>query len=664
MLRVIALAVAAGLASAEDKARPVTKVVNLLKDMQKQLEKEGEEDQEIFDKLECWCKTNDKAKTEAIKNAEQMIDQLTGSIEELSGQSARLNAEIANLNKEVAANTKALDEATVQRREQLAEFNAEEKDVLKSLAALKAAITVLSKQHGTDLLQADEKALQNIAAVLRHHSYKYGAVMDAVVSPSERAILTSFLSNPYKSYAPKSGAIFGILRNMKETFEANLAASQKEEAENKAAYESLKKAKEEEIAAGQEQSDKKSTQLGDTDEKLAESKQQLKDTKLSLSADEAFLLDLKEKCQVTGQEWEARQKTRQDEIAAVNQAIEVLTNDDAHATFSATYKFVQFSNKRKDAAVLLQKAGAKYGNKDLTALAASIKLDAFTKVKKAIDDMIASLIDEKNNEVKKRDWCIDSLNENERNTVNKKRDHKDVSARIEAIRENIEALTTTIDQLNKEVVDLKEALKQASEDRTLQNKEFLQTVKDQQASQALLKKAYDHLAGFYAKGKKTVEEHFEKPKQSFLQNPASPQGFKTYGNNEGGNAVLKLLKEIMNDTKVLQKETETAEEDAQKAFIGFKEETDSSVDTKTKARVDAEDDKAKAEVELQNNLDDRESLQNELNSLAAEKVDQHKECDFTINNFELRQEAREQEVQALRQAKDILSGANFGFLQK
>jgi hypothetical protein len=42
------------------KTRPVTKVVNLLKDMQKQLEKEVEEDEEIYEKLACWCETNDK----------------------------------------------------------------------------------------------------------------------------------------------------------------------------------------------------------------------------------------------------------------------------------------------------------------------------------------------------------------------------------------------------------------------------------------------------------------------------------------------------------------------------------------------------------------------------------------------------------------------------
>lgn len=667
-MRVIALAAAAGLVAADSKQRPVAKVITLLKDMQKQLQAEAEEDQNVFDKMQCWCKTNDKAKNEAMKNAEAKIEELTGSIEELTAMSARLNAEIGNLNKELAENTKALEEATTQRTKQLAEFNAEEKDVLKSLAALKAAITVLSKHHGTELLQEDEVALQNIAAVLSHHKYKFGAVMDAVITPSQREMLISFLSAPnHKSYAPQSGAIFGILRNMKDTFDANLAAMRKEEAENKEAFLQLKKAKEEEIEAGQEQIDKKSTQLGDTDEKLASSKQQLRDTKLSLSADEAFLLDLKKKCQMTGQEWEARQKTRQEEITAVNQAIEVLTSDDAHSSFSDTYKFLQISDDRSKASKILSQAGRKYGNHDLAMLANSIKLDAFTKVKKAIDDMIAALLDEKQNEVKKRDWCIDSINENDRNTVGKQRDHKDVEARIEDIQTNIQQLTETIDTLNAEVKDLKEQLHKAGEERAEQNKEFLVAIKDQQASHALLQKAFNHLAAFYAKGKSGADHLKEDPltaKQSFLQGPASPAGFDEYENSAGGNTVLKMLKEIMNDTKVLQKETETAEEDAQKAYEGFKAETDKSVEIKTKQRVDAEEDRAKAEVDLNNNMQSRDAIAQDIENLLTEKNDLHKQCDFTINNFEIRQEAREQEVQALRQAKDILSGAKFGFLQK
>merc|ERR1719215_34827 len=128
-----------------------------------------------------------------------------------------------------------------------------------------------------------------------------------------------------QSYAPQSGEIFGILRQMKETFESNLSGSQKEEMQNQKAYEELKAAKEEEIAAGQAQIEAKTGELADVDEKNAQSKVDREDTKASLSADEQFLMMLKEKCQMTDKEWEQRQKTRQLEMEAVSKALAVLS---------------------------------------------------------------------------------------------------------------------------------------------------------------------------------------------------------------------------------------------------------------------------------------------------------------------------------------------------
>merc|ERR1719236_158419 len=150
------------------KNRPVSKVITLLKDMLAQLEKEAAEDEEIYDKMACWCETNDKAKTKAIAEAEARIADLTSKIEELTANSARLGTEIKNLEKEVAANQEALDQATAIRTKQLAEFNAEEKDLLESISALKAAITVLSKHHGGSLLQIPRSHMLSVAATVQH----------------------------------------------------------------------------------------------------------------------------------------------------------------------------------------------------------------------------------------------------------------------------------------------------------------------------------------------------------------------------------------------------------------------------------------------------------------------------------------------------------------
>merc|ERR1719261_1095951 len=122
------------------KNRPVSKVITLLKDMIKQMEKEAEEDEEVYDKMACWCETNEKEKTKSIKDAEARVDDLTTKIEEYTANSARLNTEIKNLEKEVAENQQALDKATAIRQKQLAEFNEEEKDALEAISALKAAV--------------------------------------------------------------------------------------------------------------------------------------------------------------------------------------------------------------------------------------------------------------------------------------------------------------------------------------------------------------------------------------------------------------------------------------------------------------------------------------------------------------------------------------------
>merc|ERR1719473_2423415 len=86
------------------KERPVSKVITLLKDMLKQMQKEAEDDEEIYDAIACWCETNDKEKTKSIAEAEAKIDDLTTKIEELTAQSARLTTEVKNLEVEVAKN--------------------------------------------------------------------------------------------------------------------------------------------------------------------------------------------------------------------------------------------------------------------------------------------------------------------------------------------------------------------------------------------------------------------------------------------------------------------------------------------------------------------------------------------------------------------------------
>merc|ERR1719482_1722975 len=236
MISLLAVLVAGSLSSDLDgKNRPVTKVINLLKDMQAQLEKEQEEDEEVYEKVACWCETNDKEKTQAIADAEALITDLTASIEEGTAASARLNTEIKNLEAEIAKNQEALDKATALRQKELAEFNAEEKDMLQSIGALKSAVTVLSKHNS--FAQVPSEQLLNIAAMIQWQFHKHRDALTEMMTPAQHKAIAAFVQAPgdyfdaeptfKQSYAPQSGQIFGILKQMKETFETNLSTAQK-----------------------------------------------------------------------------------------------------------------------------------------------------------------------------------------------------------------------------------------------------------------------------------------------------------------------------------------------------------------------------------------------------------------------------------------------------
>merc|ERR1719353_964446 len=312
-------------------------------------------------------------------------------------------------------------------------------------------------------------------------------------------------------YAPQSGEIFGILQQMKETFETNLSASQKQEMQEQAGYEELKTAKLQEIGAGEGQLAQKRQLLAETDEKAATAKQDLADTREALSADQKFLLDLKQKCAEMDAEWESRKKARAEEIAAVGEALSILSGDDAHDLFSKTLGFVQLSaasadSRRAEAAKVLASAAQRLHSPELATVAVNVRLDAFTKVKAAIDKMVTELEEQQADEVKHRDFCNSGLAQTEKEQQLKGRDLDTLAAHIEDLGATADTLGEEIAGLKAEIAEMTVQVKRAGEDRESQNADFQQTVSDQRAAQAVLKRAVEVLEKVYAKkGSSLVE---------------------------------------------------------------------------------------------------------------------------------------------------------------
>jgi len=647
---------------ASSKARPVAKVITVLGDMLKQLEKESSEDEELYETMTCWCETNDREKTKAIADAESKIEDLGVKIEELTARSGKLGVEIKNLEKEVAKNQNALDKATEIRQKELSEFNDEEKDLLGSISALKSAVTVLGKHNSASLLQLPKQHMQGIAKTLDNAMNKHQDMLTGVFTHTEKKAVTAFIQSAQDpssdgSYAPASGQIFGILNQMKETFETNLSDSQKMEMNKQGSYDGVKTAKVAEIQAGQNQIDKKTVELAQTDEANAQAKQDLKDTKANLAADEEFLMMLKKLCSKVDAEYEARTKERNMEMEACSKALAVLSSDEAHDMFTKTFNFLQTSSKssrRADAAAVLRKAAANTHNQALSALAMKVRLDAFTKVKKAISDMVAALTQEKADEIKHKDFCVEEFNSNLLATEKKTREKEELLARIEDLEMSIKQLTSDLDSLKSQIVEMKIQMKRAGEDREKENKEFQMTVADQRATQKLLQAALEILKGFYDKKNTTFD------KVSLLQKRQQPPpmtGFKDYSKNKQSGGVMGMIQSIIDDAKAMENEAIVDEENAQTGYEDFVKESNNSIDAKNSEIVEKTEENAKAKENHVETTEAKDNAVEELDELSQADGELHASCDFIMKNFELRQSSRDEEIEALNQATAILSGA-------
>merc|ERR1719284_454317 len=164
-----------------------------------------------------------------------------------------------------------------------------------------------------------------------------------------------------------------------------------------------------------------------------------------------------------------------------------------------TFKFLQVgsekiaSQKRKQAAAVLRKIKSP----ELSMLATSVELDAFTKVKAMIDKMIETLKTQQADEVKKNDWCKAELQENEMDTMKTKDLKADLEAKAGQLEATIKTLSEEIAKAKSDIANLQVELQRASEDRKQENLDFQKTVADQTATAEILNKALDKLATFY-----------------------------------------------------------------------------------------------------------------------------------------------------------------------
>ena len=299
-------------------------------------------------------------------------------------------------------------------------------------------------------------------------------------------------------------------------------------------------------------------------------------------------------------------------------------------------------------------AAARTNDLGLSKLASAVRIDAFARVLKAIDDMVSELTAEKADEIEHRDYCIKGLNENERTTAKKVHEKGRSEQQVEALTSEAKELGDAIAGLENEMNEMKQSLVQAKEDREAEQELYETTLQEQKDTEAILQNALDALKEAYSSPNDAALVQKSANKRQ-TQEPA-PEGFSEYRQHEGGTGVVMMIEQIITDTQNMQKAAKKDNQAAKDAYTAFKEETTKTMETKADEIVDKTAQKSKTDQELVEENEELDGLNTDLEDLSSVKNGLHGECDYIMKNFDARQEARDQEINALRQAKAILKG--------
>merc|ERR1719436_2115738 len=690
----LGLLAGAALAAKEDSsnsANPIRRVVTLLQKMQSSVAAEGEKEKKLFEEFMCYCKTGTDDLQKSIGAAETKIPQVESALAAAEAAIAQLKKDIEQHKANVADAKKVIATATALREKEAAAFATESSDLKTNLAALGKAISAIEAGTAGSFLQSSAAvtALQKMT-------------VDADMNSADRDILTAFLSQG-EGYAPQSGQIVGILKQMKDTMEKNLAKVIAEEEEAIKTFDALMAAKKKELETNTAAIESKLERVGQTGLDIVEMKEDLDDTAKALAEDKKFLAELEKGCATKEAEWDERCKIRADELLALSDTIKILNDDDALDLFKKTLptpSFIQVQDRsktlRQRALVVLQaaKVSKKIPQPRLDFIALALReqnTGTFDKVIGMIDEMVALLAEEQTADDDKKAYCEAELDKTEDSKKSLERKVDDLGAALEDAKGMIATLTEEIAALVDGIKALDKSVAEATENRKAENVAYKELMAADTAAEQLLSMAGNRLAKFYtpklyvpppkmelsaeqriavnmgSEAAPTETPMFAQIKQhdaaSVAPPPPQKPGVHTKRKAKEHGGIVAMLNMLKAD---LEKEMQSAtveEKDAQSEYEKMMAESAEKRATDSKSLADKESAKADLESKALKLKEEETATMTEVLAAAETLKNLHLECDWLVSNFEVRKEARAGEIDALKKAKAVLSGADYSFIQ-
>jgi len=561
-----------------------------------------------------------------------------------------------------AAGQKAMDEATAIRNKEAATFAGFKSDSEANLAALNKAVTAIDSGMAGGFLQT------GAANVLRR-------LVSTGRQSEDQQVLTAFLAG---SYAPQSGQISGILKTMHDEMSAALADATATETAAIDAYKSLMQSRLKEKAALTEAIESKSAKIGELGVQIASMENDAGDTAEALAADQKFLAQLEKGCATKTAEWEARSKTRAEELVALADTIKLLNDDDALELFkktlpSASAGFLQVqvstSSARARALTMIRQGMQKVKSPnrvglDLISLALHGKKIGFEKVIAMIDEMLATLKKEQVDDDEKKTYCAEQFDVSDDQKKSLERKISDTEAAISVSEDSISTLTEEIAALTAGIKELDASVAEATANRRAEHVEYGELIASNSAAKEILGMAKNRLQQFY--NPKLAKTTTVAPPAMVQANPGMPPAtWGAYNKQSSANGgVVEMINVLIGDLDKQMTEAEAEEKNAQADYETLMADSAEKRTADSKSLSEKSSTKAETEAALEGHTETKASLGKQLGATHKYIASLHAECDWLVKYFDVRQQARADEVDSLQNAKAVLSGADFSLIQR
>jgi len=672
----------APVAAVEMGANPIRKIVTLMQNMQKEIEAEGVKEKELFDKFMCFCSANTGDLGKAEADAKAKSEELTAKLKSEEAEKSQLEQELVDHKTDRETAKSDLAEATTLREKEAAEFSALKADSETNIASLSSAIPAIEKGMGaSSLLQMPVgQRLQKLV-----ESYTN-------LDPMDRRQVMDFLQQGSgdEAMSAGSGEILGILKQMKEEMESNLAGAEKDEAAAVEGFESLSSSKETEIEVATEAIETKTARSGELAVSVVQTKNALEDAVEEIANAGKYAEQLAAQCAEKEKEMSVRTKMRAEEISAISQAIGILNDDDALDVFKKT-AFVQApvallqrskshkASKAKTAQAMLARIANKYNSVNvklmLYTLNSKLKLKSkggMDEVIKMIDDMVVLLGKQQKEDDTSVEFCKEEFDKAEDEEKAAKTKLGQLSSALAEKSDEISSLMEEISVLKKGIEELDYSVAQATEQRKEEHAEYIEAVQLNEAAIGLVGKAKAKLEKFYSPSFVQAKRVQDAQPFSFVQikahsdsealfdvapPPPPPETFGEYKKSEKSGGVMGMMDDIVHDLKSDVKDAEYEEKTAAKDYGELMADSQATRAANSKAIVDKTAAKAEAEGKLMETKEARAGAATDVKLSATTITDLHASCDFIMQNYDMRKEARANEVDSLKNAKAVLSGA-------